>query len=142
MTTMLAELEALVRQMPRRYQAMLIDRMLECVPGQSARALKCVTVNEPFFQGHFPDYPVMPGVLVLEALIQLSILLSHASGAGAPETVQTLDAVRFKRQIVPGDQLLLETQMLGDGRFSVRALVAGELATEAQIVLGADYLQA
>ncbi len=136
MTITLAEFEALVLQMPRRYHAMLIDRMLECVPGKSARAMKGVTVNEPYFQGHFPDYPVMPGVLVLEALIQLSILLSHESGAGLPDTVLTLDAVRFKRQVMPGDQLLLETRMQGDGRYSVRALVGDEVAAEAQIALG------
>ena len=137
MTTLL-ELEDLLRQLPRRYPAMLIDRLLECIPGTSARALKAVTVNEPFFQGHFPDYPVMPGVLVIEALIQLSTLLSHASGEGTPGTIRELDGVRFKRQVVPGDQLMLETQMLGAGRFAVRALVDGELATEAQLVLVAD----
>jgi len=86
----LAEFEALLPQLPRRYPALLIDRLIECVPGKSARALKCVTINEPYFQGHFPGYPVMPGVLVLEALIQLSTLLSESSGQGAPGTVQTI----------------------------------------------------
>ena len=137
MTTLL-ELEELLRQLPRRYPAMLIDRLLECIPGASARGMKAVTVNEPFFQGHFPDYPVMPGVLVIEALIQLSTLLSHASGEGTPGTIREIDGVRFKRQVVPGDQLMLETEMLGAGRFAVRALVDGELATEAQLMLVAD----
>jgi 3-hydroxyacyl-[acyl-carrier-protein] dehydratase len=108
------------------------------VPGKSARALKCVTVNEPFFQGHFPGYPVMPGVLVLEALIQLSTLLSESSGQGAPGTVLTVDGVRFKRQVIPGDQLILESQMNGAGSFTVRASVDDELATEAEVVLVAD----
>ena len=76
----LAELEALLRTLPRRYPALLVDRIDECVPGQSARGLKCVTVNEPYFQGHFPGYPVMPGVLVLEALVQLSTLLAVELG--------------------------------------------------------------
>ena len=134
----LVEFEALLPRLSRRYPALLIDRLVECVPGTSARALKCVTVNEPFFQGHFPDYPVMPGVLVLEALIQLSTLLSESSGQGAPGTVQTVDAVRFKRQVIPGDQLTLETQMHGAGRFRVRASVGDELATEAEVVLVAD----
>ena len=134
----LAEFEALLPRLPRRYPALLIDRLVECVPGKSARALKCVTVNEPFFQGHFPGYPVMPGVLVLEALIQLSTLLSESSGQGAPGTVQTIDGVRFKRQVIPGDQLILESQMHGGGKFTVRAMVDDELATEAEVVLVAD----
>ena len=134
----LAEFEALLPQLPRRYPALLIDRLIECVPGTSARALKCVTVNEPFFQGHFPGYPVMPGVLVLEALIQLSTLLSESSGQGAPGTVQTIDGVRFKRQVIPGDQLVLESKMHGAGKFTVRAMVDDELATEAEIVLVTD----
>ena len=134
----LAEFEARLPQLPRRYPALLIDRLIECVPGKSARALKCVTINEPYFQGHFPGYPVMPGVLVLEALIQLSTLLSESSGQGAPGTVQTIDGVRFKRQVIPGDQLMLETQMHGAGKFTVRASVDGELATEAEVVLVAD----
>ena len=134
----LAEFEALLPQLPRRYPALLIDRLIECVPGKSARALKCVTVNEPFFQGHFPGYPVMPGVLVLEALIQLSTLLSESSGQGAPGTIQTIDGVRFKRQVIPGDQLMLESQMHGAGKFTVRASVDDEIATEAEVVLVAD----
>ena len=134
----LIEFEALLPQLPRRYPALLIDRLIECVPGTSARALKCVTVNEPFFQGHFPGYPVMPGVLVLEALIQLSTLLAESSGQGALGTVQTIAGVRFKRQVVPGDQLMLETQLQGAGKFTVRASVDGELATEAEVVLVAD----
>jgi len=134
----LGELETLLRTLPRRYPAMLVDRLDECVPGQSARGLKCVTVNEPYFQGHFPGYPVMPGVLVLEALVQLSTLLAVSSGQPAPGVIRTIDAVRFKRQVVPGDLLMLETTMLADGRFDVRASVDGELATEATIVLAAD----
>ena len=134
----LAELEALLRTLPRRYPAMLVDRLDECVAGQSARGLKCVTVNEPYFQDHFPGYPVMPGVLVLEALVQLSTLLAVSSGLPAPGVIRTIDAVRFKRQVVPGDLLTLETTMLADGRFDVRASVDGELATEATIVLAVD----
>jgi 3-hydroxyacyl-[acyl-carrier-protein] dehydratase len=134
----LPEFEDLLRRLPRRYPALLIDRVDECVPGQSARGLKCVTVNEPFFQGHFPSYPVMPGVLVLEALIQLSTLLSASSGQGAPGTVRTIDDVRFKRQVIPGDLLVLESRMRGDGQFFVRASVGDETATEAEIVLAAD----
>lgn len=135
----LAELEALLRTLPRRYPAMLVDRLDECIPGQSARGVKCVTVNEPYFQGHFPGYPVMPGVLVLEALVQLSTLLAVSSGQPAPGVIRSIDAVRFKRQVVPGDQLVLETMMHPDGKFDVKASVDGELATEATIVLAVDY---
>ena len=134
----LAELDDLLRTLPRRYPALLVDRLLACEPGRSARGVKCVTVGESYFQGHFPDYPVMPGVLMLEALIQLSTLLSCASGQGGPGTVRSLDRVRFKRQVIPGDQLLLETRMEGGGRFSLKASVAGETATEAEVVLVTD----
>lgn len=134
----LHEFEALLHTLPRRYPALLVDRLDECIPGQSARGMKCVTVNEPYFQGHFPGYPVMPGVLVLEALVQLSTLLAVSSGQPAPNTIRSLDGVRFKRQVVPGDQLVLETRMHPDGRFEVRASVDGELATEAEIVLGVE----
>lgn len=134
----LAELDDLLRTLPRRYPALLVDRLLACEPGRSARGVKCVTVGESYFQGHFPDYPVMPGVLMLEALIQLSTLLSCASGQGVPGAVRSLDRVRFKRQVIPGDQLLLETRMEGGGRFSLKASVAGETATEAEVVLVTD----
>jgi 3-hydroxyacyl-[acyl-carrier-protein] dehydratase len=134
----LDELESLLAAMPRRYPALLIDRLDECVAGRSARGMKCVTVNEPYFQGHFPGYPVMPGVLVLEALVQLATLLAVSSGQPAPVAVRSLDDVRFKRQVIPGDRLVLETTMHADGRFDVRATVDGELATAATVVLTAD----
>ncbi|MFO1317599.1 MAG: 3-hydroxyacyl-ACP dehydratase FabZ [Burkholderiales bacterium] len=134
----LAELDDLLRTLPRRYPALLVDRLLECDAGRSARGLKCVTVGEAHFQGHFPGYPVMPGVLVLEALIQLSTLLSCVSGQGVPGTVRALDRVRFKRQVIPGDQLVLETRMEGGGRFALTASVGGETATEAEVVLVSD----
>lgn len=138
----LIELEALVKDLPRRYPGLLVDRLVECVPGQSARGVKLVTVNESFFQGHFPDYPVMPGVLVLEALIQLSTLLAASSGEPVPGTVTSLDRVRFKRQVTPGDALVLDTRMAGGGRFVVRASVDDETATEAEIVLVSDAARA
>jgi 3-hydroxyacyl-[acyl-carrier-protein] dehydratase len=134
----LTEFEALLETLPRRYPGLLIDRIEECLPGQSARAQKYVTVNEPYFQGHFPGYPVMPGVLVLEALVQLSTFLAAASGLPLPNTIRTLDSIRFKRQVIPGDRLTLDTVMQADGRFDVRASVDGELATEGTIVLGKD----
>jgi len=133
----LNEFEAVLATLPRRYPGLLIDRIEECVPGKSARGQKCVTVNEPYFQGHFPGYPVMPGVLVLESLVQLSTFLAVSSGLPVPETIRSLDNVRFKRQVIPGDRLTIETTMHADGRFDLRASVDGELATEATVVLGA-----
>lgn len=131
----LSEFEELLRRQARRYPALLIDRVDECVAGQSARAHKCVSVNEPFFQGHFPEYPVMPGVLVIEALVQLATYLSLNSGHGAPDAIVSLDGVRFKRQVIPGDLLSLEVTMHPHGRFDVRASVGGEVASEAAVVL-------
>jgi len=131
----LSEFEELLRRQARRYPALLIDRIDECVPGQSARAHKCVSVNEPYFQGHFPDYPVMPGVLVIEALIQLATYLSLNSGHGAPDAIASLDGARFKRQVIPGDLLSLAVTMHPQGRFDVRASVGDEVASEASIVL-------
>ena len=132
------DLQRILELIPHRYPFLMIDRVKECEPRKRVVAVKNVSANEPYFQGHFPGYPVMPGVLVLEALIQLSTLLSESSGQGAPGTVQTIDGVRFKRQVIPGDQLMLETQMHGAGKFTVRASVDGELATEAEVVLVAD----
>jgi 3-hydroxyacyl-[acyl-carrier-protein] dehydratase len=138
------DIDAIVDLMPLRYPAVLVDRILECIAGTSIRAIKNVTMNEPYFQGHFPGYPVMPGVLVLEALTQLSGVLAVASGIatadGAPAvSFDGIDACRFKRQIVPGDQLLLESTWHalddGKGRFDVRALVDEQVAAESALLV-------
>jgi 3-hydroxyacyl-[acyl-carrier-protein] dehydratase len=138
------DIDAVVAAMPHRYPGVLVDRLLDCVPGERIRALKNVTTNEPFFQGHFPGYPVMPGVLILEALTQLAGVLAVASGMaggdGAPAvSFDGIDACRFKRQVVPGDQLTLECAWHageGDtGRFDVRASVDGQLAAEAALLV-------
>ena len=131
-----ADLEAILASLPHRYPRLLIDRMVEHVPGRLARALKNVTVNEPFFQGHFPGYPVMPGVMVIEALVQLSAVLARDHGLALD--LSGIAGARFKRQVSPGDQLLLEARMdplvEGRGGFAVLASVAGELAAEAQLL--------
>ena len=137
----LAELEALLRTLPRRYPALLVDRIDECIPGSSAKGLKCVTVNEPYFQGHFPGYPVMPGVLVIEALVQLSTLLAVESGKPAPDCIRKIDDARFKRQVIPGDLLVLESRLVAEDTFAIRASVDGETAAEAQVVLGSGEPQ-
>jgi 3-hydroxyacyl-[acyl-carrier-protein] dehydratase len=142
MTIDASDLAEILAARSQRYPRILIDRVLEHVPGQRARALKNVTVNEPFFQGHFPDFPVMPGVLVIEALVQLSAVLAHDGGHALEIT--SIDGVRFKRQVAPGDQLLLEavleTVADGVGSFTVRALVGDEVAAEAR--LAARFLPA
>jgi len=130
------DLAAILASLPHRYQRLLVDRMMEHEPGVRARALKNVTVNEPFFQGHFPGYPVMPGVLVIEALVQLSAVLAHDHGLALD--ISGISGARFKRQVAPGDQLMLESRMDpvvdGAGRFAVQATVEGELAAEAQLL--------
>jgi 3-hydroxyacyl-[acyl-carrier-protein] dehydratase len=137
MTLSLARLESLLQSMPNRYPTLLIDRIDAVVPGGEARGMKCVTINEPCFQGHFPGYPVLPGVLVLEALVQLSILLAHAADAHGTFVVTGIDSVRFKRQVVPGDLLRLESRATPGAAFAVQAWVGDQLAAEAEITLGA-----
>ena len=130
------EIARILALLPHRYPKLLIDRMMEHDPGRLARALKNVTVNEPFFQGHFPGYPVMPGVLVIEALVQLSAVLAHDQGLMLD--LSGIAGARFKRQVSPGDRLTLESRMeqvVGTtGSFAVQASVDGELAAEARLL--------
>lgn len=137
MTLSLARLESLLLSLPNRYPGLLIDRIDAVTPGVEARGMKCVTINEPCFQGHFPGYPVLPGVLVLEALVQLSILLAQATDANAVFVVAGIDTARFKRQVVPGDLLRLESRVVTLSAYAVHAWVGDELAAEAQITLDA-----
>jgi len=103
--------------LPHRYPFLLVDRVLELEPNQRILAVKNVSINEPFFQGHFPGHPVMPGVLVLEALAQAGGLLTQLSAAGIAAGDEKLfylvkiDNARFSRMVVPGDQLLLEVRL-------------------------------
>ena len=136
------DIAEILGKLPHRYPFLLVDRILECNPGVSIRGLKNVTFNEPFFQGHFPAFPLMPGVLVIEALAQMSALLAFYSGDAKPnESIiyfAGIDGARFKRQVVPGDQLILEAQVLrvvrGVGKFRTRATVDGDLACEAELI--------
>jgi len=138
------DVDAIVAKMPHRYPAVLVDRVLECVPPERIRGLKNVTMNEPFFQGHFPSFPVMPGVLILEALTQLCGVLAFASGVvdgnGAPAlSFDGVDGCRFKRPVLPGDQLVLEAAWQpadgGKGRFAVRAMIDEQVAAEAGLLV-------
>src|SRR5689334_11361736 len=129
--------------LPHRYPFVLVDRVLECVPGARIVALKNVTINEPFFTGHFPGRPVMPGVLIVEAMAQAAGILSFKT----PELRLTkgsifyfagIDECRFKRPVKPGDALRLEAAILkvvrGVGKFSCRATVEGQLVAEGVIL--------
>jgi 3-hydroxyacyl-[acyl-carrier-protein] dehydratase len=125
---------------PHRYPFLLIDQVVEMEEGKRVVAKKNVTINEPFFQGHFPDYPVMPGVLIVEALAQAGAvaMLQKEENKGKIGFLAGIDSCRFKRQVVPGDTLMLEveiTRLKGPiGKGKAKATVNGELACEAEIM--------
>ena len=130
--------------LPHRYPFLLVDRVVEIEIGRRIVALKNVTVNEPFFNGHFPGRPLMPGVLLCEAVVQAGGILAHAT---APDTMvrgkiamlTALDRVRFRQQVIPGDQLLLEVALMRrHGPFwKMRGvvLIAGKVAAELEFTL-------
>jgi 3-hydroxyacyl-[acyl-carrier-protein] dehydratase len=138
------DISEVMRRLPHRYPFLLVDRVLECVPKQSITALKNVTFNEPFFPGHFPNRPVMPGVLMLEALAQTAGILAFVS-AGVYPTEKTqiyfvgLDKARFRRPVVPGDQIILkaklERALRGIWKFSTVAEVDGHEAVGAEMMV-------
>ena len=106
------DIEAIMRQLPHRYPFLLVDRVLECVSGKHIHALKNVTFNEPFFPGHFPHRPVMPGVMIIEALAQAAGLLAFKTVGVVPDTETrfyfvAIDNARFRKPVEPGDQLVL-----------------------------------
>ncbi|MFZ3082168.1 3-hydroxyacyl-ACP dehydratase FabZ [Rhodoferax ferrireducens] len=136
------DIHKILKQLPHRYPFLLVDRVLAIDKGKSIRAVKNVTINEPFFQGHFPHRPVMPGVLMLEALAQAAALLSFDALGASPDDQMIyyfagMDAVRFRRPVEPGDQLILEAELVrmkaGVFKFKARALVDDELAVEAEL---------
>ncbi|SIS41324.1 3-hydroxyacyl-ACP dehydratase FabZ [Salimicrobium flavidum] len=125
---------------PHRYPFLLIDEVEELVEGERAVAYKNVTINEPYFQGHFPDYPVMPGVLITEALAQTGAvaMLKKEENQGKLAFFTGIDKCRFKRQVVPGDRLKLEVEIVRlkgpMGKGKAVASVDGETACEAEIM--------
>ena len=125
---------------PHRYPFLLIDRILEVVEGKKAIGIKNVSGNEPFFAGHFPGHPVMPGVLILEALAQVGAVavLSLPENKGKIALFAGIDEARFRRQVVPGDILRLETEMermrSGVGKAKASAYVGDELVCEAKLM--------
>lgn len=126
--------------LPHRYPFLLVDRILEVEEGKRAIGKKNVTVNEPFFQGHFPGYPVMPGVLIVEAMAQVGAvaILSMPEFQGKIGLLAGIDKVRFRRQVVPGDQLLIEVELLkikgSIGKAAGRVTVDGQLACEGELM--------
>jgi 3-hydroxyacyl-[acyl-carrier-protein] dehydratase len=139
---MTMDIHRILRKLPHRYPLLLVDRVLELEKGRSIRALKNVTVNEPYFVGHFPSRPVMPGVLMLEALAQAAAVLSFETLGVEPDehTVYYfagIESARFRRPVGPGDQLILDVTMgrskAGIFKFRARATVGDELAVEADL---------
>jgi len=139
------DVEAIMAMLPHRYPFLMVDRVLGYEVGKSLRAIKNVTVNEPFFQGHFPGHPVMPGVMIIEAMAQAAGLLVQLSAPpraeGEPQPIFYLvkvDKARFNRIVVPGDQLVFEVELLRTlrnmGLYACRALVDGTEVASAEML--------
>jgi len=133
----------ILKYLPHRYPFLLIDRVVELEENKRVVALKNVTMNEPFFPGHFPHHPVMPGVLIVEAMAQAAAVLSFKSMGITPDENQVvyfagIDAVRFKRPVTPGDQLVMEVEITNNKRniykYKAVARVDGEVAAEAELM--------
>ena len=137
------EVLEIMQHLPHRYPFLLIDRVLSCDPGKELIALKNVTVNEPYFSGHFPNFPVMPGVLIVEAMAQAAAILAFKSfdlerSANSVYLFVGIDKARFKKPVTPGDQLIIKTQIVrslrGIWKFSSQAFVDGALVSEASLM--------
>jgi 3-hydroxyacyl-[acyl-carrier-protein] dehydratase len=137
------DIHGVLKKLPHRYPILLVDRVLEIESGVRIKAIKNVSINEPYFLGHFPHRPVMPGVLMLEALAQAAALLSFESAGLDPDDKTVyyfagIDGARFKRPVEPGDQLMLDVTLVrakaGIYKFAARASVEGELAVEAELM--------
>ncbi|AEG01026.1 3-hydroxyacyl-ACP dehydratase FabZ [Methylomonas methanica] len=144
--TVKLDIQQIQALLPHRYPFLLVDKVLECEPGVRLLGVKNVTFNEPFFQGHFPNLPIFPGVLIMEALAQATALLTSQSDEsitqGTVYYLAGIDNARFKRKVVPGDQLMLDIRYVKHRRniwsFDCRAEVEGELAASAQIMCAAS----
>ena len=137
------DIHQILKQLPHRYPILLVDRVVEVEKGVRIKALKNVTINEPHFTGHFPHRPVMPGVLMLEALAQAAALLAFDTLGTAPDDKTVyyfagIDGARFKRPVEPGDQLILDVTLLrmkaGIFKFGAKAWVGDEVAVEAELM--------
>jgi beta-hydroxyacyl-ACP dehydratase FabZ len=136
------DIQGIMELLPHRYPFLLVDRVIKLVPGEKIVALKNVTINEPFFQGHFPGKPIMPGVLIIEAMAQVGGLLAYESGSAENRNrliyFMGMDKVRFRRPVEPGDQIIFEAKILKfrsrAAKMSGIATVDKELAAEAELL--------
>lgn len=137
------DIHQILEHLPHRYPILLVDRVLECDPGKTIHALKNVSINEPFFQGHYPHHPVMPGVLIIEALAQAAAILSFKTLGNQPSENSVyyfvgIDGARFKKPVSPGDQLNLHVEVIANKRglwkFKAEARVDGQIAAEAELM--------
>ena len=141
------DINGILKQLPHRYPFLLVDRVLECHPGETIRALKNVTFNEPFFPGHFPHRPVMPGVMILEALAQAAGILAFVTAGVVPDSNTRvffvgIDKARFRKPVEPGDQLILtaklERSFKGIWTLSTAAYVADVEVTSAEMMVSPE----
>ncbi|WP_154717389.1 3-hydroxyacyl-ACP dehydratase FabZ [Sterolibacterium denitrificans] len=137
------DINQILQHLPHRYPMLMIDRVLECVPGERVLALKNVSINEPYFPGHYPHQPVMPGVLIIETMAQASAILAFKTlnDRSNDDTVYYfvgIEGARFKKPVLPGDQLQVEASIVyhkrGMWRFKTRAMVDGQLVSEAELM--------
>jgi beta-hydroxyacyl-ACP dehydratase FabZ len=135
----LIDSRTILKYLPHRYPMLLVDRVVEIHPGKSCKGLKNVTINEPFFQGHYPGTPVMPGVLILESVAQVGglILLADPRHDQYLPLIGAIEKAKFKRQVTPGDQLMIETELLWYrntvGRLLGQAMVDGQVAASMEM---------
>jgi len=142
METNKINIREILKILPHRYPFLLVDKILECKSGESIKGIKNVTINEPFFQGHFPGQPIMPGVLILEAMAQVGGILAYLSNEEEMKNrlfyFIGLDKVRFRKTVVPGDQIVFDLTMLKRKMkmymMAGRATVDGKLVAEAELM--------
>ncbi len=144
------DINEVMKHLPHRYPFLLVDRVLEFEPGKSLRAMKNVTINEPFFQGHFPHVPVMPGVLIMEALAQATGILSFKTTGNLPTDRSLyyfvgIDKARFRKSVEPGDQLILEVELerriKNIWKFKGAASVNGDVVASANLMCAEKELE-
>jgi 3-hydroxyacyl-[acyl-carrier-protein] dehydratase len=136
------DIQAIMEMLPHRYPFLLVDRVIKLIPGEQIVALKNVTINEPFFQGHFPAKPVMPGVLIIEAMAQAGGILAYETAPSEKRNrliyFMGMDKVRFRKMVLPGDQIILKAKILKFrskvAKMSGTATVDDQLVAEAELM--------
>lgn len=137
------DIHQILEHLPHRFPMLLVDRVLECEAGKSIKAIKNVTINEPFFPGHYPHSPVMPGVLVIESMAQTAAILTFITMNAKPNADSLyyfvgIDNARFKKPVMPGDQMMLDVTLTrslrGMWKYAAKATVDGHLCAEAELM--------